>query len=243
MSPPLVIDLEAASIHVEVIAGSPDAPMTFLTFDDSGGRRRGLLREFHGSLADLAPMLEGLSSRGAGVFVTVHQTDGRGRKAGNIQRIRAVFLDFDLKKGATLPAIDWLLEPSLVIESGRGLHAYWILDTPIPADAVVFAGAQSALARAYRGDPKVKDLPRVMRLAGFPHQKDPKEPRPVRIRQRSGAVYALKTILAAHPLPEASPPSLALVRGHSTSTPLPGLSSDAQALVESVNSSRRVNSS
>ena len=62
--------------------------------------------------------------RGAGVFITINETDGTGRRGENMTRYRAAFVDLD---GAPLPT-SWPLEPSFVIESSAGkYHCYWLL--------------------------------------------------------------------------------------------------------------------
>ena len=141
--------------------------LTFQTFDDTPANRRELARVVHGDFAGVADALACLQQRRAGIFVTVNATDGRGRQAHNIERVRAVFVDLD---GAPLaPALKAGLEPHIVVESSPGrFHAYWLTDN-CPLDQ--FGRVQRALARRFNGDPSVHDLPRVMRLPGFRHFK------------------------------------------------------------------------
>jgi len=140
---------------------------TFQTFDDTQAKRRELARITHGALDDVAAELDNLQQQRAGVFVTVAATDGKGRQAHNIKRVRAVFVDLD---GAPLkPVLEAGLAPHIVCESSRGrFHAYWLTDD-CPLDQ--FERVQRALARRFGGDPSVHDLPRVMRLPGFRHFK------------------------------------------------------------------------
>jgi len=70
----------------------------FQTFDDSAGKDARLARTLHGTLEERFRELEGLNKRGAGVFVTVNEVDGKARTAENIVRVRAVFADFDPPK-------------------------------------------------------------------------------------------------------------------------------------------------
>jgi len=141
---------------------------TFQTFDDEKDgdhQDRSLARVLHGPLDEVADRLTRINRGGGGVFVTINETDLKGRTADNIRRVRALFVDLD---GAPLPE-SWSLAPHLVIESSPGRwHAYWITDgCPLEKFSVV----QEALAAKYRGDASVKDLPRVMRLPGFWHMK------------------------------------------------------------------------
>jgi len=54
-----------------------------------------LLHVLHGSLARLFDELIALNQQGAGIYVTVNETDGIGRKAENITRVRAIWQDDD----------------------------------------------------------------------------------------------------------------------------------------------------
>ena len=143
------------------------ANWTFQTFDDSKRKDRTLARIFHGSLDTHAHALAELNARGAGIFVTVAETDGRGRKEANIKRIRAVFVDLD---GSPLePVLSGSLLPHITVESSpQRFHAYWLV-SDCPLDQ--FKPIQKALATRFKGDKAVHDLPRVMRLPGFWHCK------------------------------------------------------------------------
>ena len=68
---------------------------------------------------------------GVGVFVTIDETDLKGRRTENIVRPRALFVDADSKEqvercvkavsacGVTL---------SMAVKSGRGMHFYFLAD-------------------------------------------------------------------------------------------------------------------
>ena len=117
----------------------------------------------HGSLYEVGSRLVYDNLDGFGVFITVNATDGKRRKGYNISRIRALFVDCD----EVIPE-SWHLEPSIVVHTRRGPHAYWLV-----SDCALdqFGPAQSRLAKHYGSDPVVKDLPRVMRVPGFWHSK------------------------------------------------------------------------
>ena len=142
---------------------------TFQTFcDDAKCKHRNLTRLFHGTIDQHFTALEKLNARGAGIFATINRTDGKGRKRENIVGIRAVFVDLD---GAPLaPVIQWTLPPNIVVESSPDrYHAYWLVDHAVTLTE--FTGLQKKLAKLFGGDPKVHDLPRVLRLPGFIHRK------------------------------------------------------------------------
>lgn len=147
---------------------APDGALTFSTFTDGKRPKRDLLaRIMHGSYSRHRGPLAKLNADGAGCFVMVNRGDYKGRKAGNVLAVRAVFLDLD---GAPLaPVLGAPIMPAIVCESSPGKHhAYWpVADMPLTD----FKPAQRALAANYGGDPTVCDLPRVMRVPGYLHAK------------------------------------------------------------------------
>ena len=145
----------------------PNGKFTFQTFDDDQDRRdKSLARQLNGTLPEHFDQLRSLQEKGAGIFVTINQTDLKGRKAKNVVAVRAIFVDLD---GAPIePVLEHNCEPHIIVESSEGRwHAYWrsILNKED------FTPTQKALIKAFDGDKSVIDLPRVMRLPGFYHQK------------------------------------------------------------------------
>lgn len=120
------------------------------------------------TLADLADALYSRANMaGVGVFFTVNvlAPDAPRRLAEHIERVAAVFLDLD---GAPMPA-SFPLPPTAIVESSSGrYHVYWAVDG-VPLEE--FRPIQQTLANLYGADPKVSDLPRVMRLPGYYHSK------------------------------------------------------------------------
>jgi hypothetical protein len=140
----------------------------FRTFDDNIDRYDpDLTKTFRGSLARHAGTLQRLNERGAGVFVTVNETDGKGRTAEHIIRVRTVFVDLD---GVPLaPVMSGYSPPHIIVEtSPERWHCYWRVDGMALGD---FTPVQLALIRRFNSDPIIHDLPRVMRLPGFVHAK------------------------------------------------------------------------
>lgn len=167
-------DLEQARRFVECLTGSADTPVTFQTFPDgpdtTDSERRTLTRIMHGTVADNASELTRLNELGAGVFMVVNETDLKGRKAENVTRVRALFVDFDHTDARPLELVNALRpEPHLIVESSAGrAHAYWRVSD---CELSKFKAIQEQLATKLGGDIKVKDLPRVMRVPGFWHKK------------------------------------------------------------------------
>lgn len=127
----------------------------------------------HGSIDELASQLIAANQAGAGVFVMVNAGDQRGRKAENVVRVRAHFVDLD--KPGIDPLFTAEVPPHIVVESSAGKwHAYWLAEAGASLDE--FSALQQALAKRFEGDELVKDIARLMRLPGFYHQKGSGEP-------------------------------------------------------------------
>jgi len=159
-------DLKIAQLFLDTL--DTNGKFTFQTFDDNQDRKDSrLARTFSGTLEEHAAVLSELQQKGAGVFVTVNETDLAGRKKENIERVRAIFADLD---GSPIePVLEHPCEPHLVIESSKGrYHAYWLCHD---VNFEEFTHLQKQLARTFESDPSVHDLPRVMRCPGFFHQK------------------------------------------------------------------------
>lgn len=161
------IQIEQAYKFLSILDQTSDKLFTFQTFDDNQKRKsKGLARILHGSLQEHESELRELSAQGAGIFVTINQTDLKGRAAKNVIKVRSAFLDLD---GAPLdPVLAFRLPPSMIIESSLNRwHAYWLINMQTDQ----FTQIQKDLATAFNSDPSICDLSRVMRLPGFPHQK------------------------------------------------------------------------
>ena len=84
-----------------------------------------------------------------------------------------MFIDLD---GTPLPD-KFDLKPNFILStSPEKYHCYWLVnDMPLES----FTLYQQALAAKFNSDPVVKDLPRVMRVAGFYHNKS--KPYPIKV--------------------------------------------------------------
>lgn len=173
-------DRAAAEQFIRIIAG--DTPVTFQTFDDrerkdSAGRNlpkdRKLSRILHGNLTEHYEVLVQLNKQGAGVFMMINEGDGKGRETSNVTRARAIFVDLDEDGEAKLQTILALLgdaRPHIVVQtSTERYHVYWIIEGNITLND--FKPLQEIFIQRFGGDPCVHDLPRVMRIPGFYHQK------------------------------------------------------------------------
>ena len=189
-------NLVEALRHLRALDAIPNAQFTFQTFLDQKNTdveaKRTVTRVLHGTLEQHAKELTRLNRLGAGIYVTINETDGRGRTAENVVSIRAVFADKDDGPFTTLP-----IEPSLVIASKNGDHAYWSMEPNLTPEW--FTCAQKSIAHHLATDKVVHDPSRVMRLAGFFHMKDPQDPFLVKIKAQSKAKYTMRDICDAFP--------------------------------------------
>ncbi len=154
-------DLREAERFLSILDPEAEA-FCFRTFAEAG---KGIGKKYSGALDQVADALATDNAKGYGIFVVVNEG---GQKAAEIQRVRAVFADFDPPSTAPMPE-RFALEPHLVIESSPGKHhCYWLVDGLPPAE---FKAAQQAIIACCGSDPQPCDLPRVMRLPGFFHRK------------------------------------------------------------------------
>jgi len=165
---------------------------TVQTFDDRGVNKS-LARIIHFDKVNLGMMktLEHLNSKGAGIYMCINETDGKGRKASNVIKVRSCYADLD---GSPVEkAMEY--RPSMVVESSPGkYHCYWFTqDVPLQA----FSEVQKNIIRALGSDHAVHDLPRVLRVPGYFHKK--KEPFLTRIVSYTGDMFKFRDLVAFFP--------------------------------------------
>ena len=187
------VDLEAAVAFLKLLDANDR--YTFQTFEDKKPpMQRDLAKIVHSPKA--ADRLKTLHRLGAGIYITVNETDLRGRTVENIKRVRAVFQEDDGGFDGQFP-----LKPSFVVQSSPGhFHRYWLIDSDWPADEQGRADFSSVMGRmieSYGSDPNAKDITRVLRVPGFLHRKA--DPFMVRIVEATGHRYSRADIIAAFP--------------------------------------------
>jgi hypothetical protein len=191
-------DRSAAELYIETLTGCSGTPVTFQTFVDGKGHSGRLL---YGTLDEHWDRLVELNNGGHGIFMMVNEGDQLGRKAENVLTLRALFTDDDGKAATATfeKSEEGALRgpsPSMTVQSKAGEHNYFLLLEGEPLEE--FTPAQKKLARYFDTDPAVHDLPRVMRVPGFFHMKDPQEPFLVKIVQTSDRKYRINEIVAAY---------------------------------------------
>jgi len=183
-------DIEQAKRFLTLLDETAEQ-FTFQTFDDKPSKNPALARWMHGDIDALFNELVNYNKLGAGVFVMVQGGDGSGRNIKAVNKIRCVFNENDRGVPKKQP-----LEPQIVVESSPGKAHYYFLTDGLELDD--FKPIQGRLIADYGSDPQAHDLPRVMRLPGFYHNK--REPHFVSIVHESGGQpYTKEQIFAAFP--------------------------------------------
>jgi len=154
------------------------------------------------------------------VFCAVGMTTKRlgPRQRANAQQVAAIagfWLDLDIgdaagalpNRTAALSFANRHLRPTITVDSGHGVHAWYLLDdgpwyfttrdqqteAASLARRFVTLHQQSAATRGWRLD-SVGDLARLMRLPGTLNAKEPDRPRPVTTIEHQGPRHALAAI-------------------------------------------------
>lgn len=216
------IDLDQAVPFLEALSMQPgglETPFTWQTFDDNKGRKlKALVSVKHGALQHRLPDLEALQAKGAGCFVTVNQTDLKGRKQNNIVAARAIWADLDDKDRAPGVEVDLqslALPPTMIVKSGHGMHLYWMLATPthdLGRAKALLDSVQHHL-RDWGCDANATDIGRVLRLPGSWNMKPGGDPVMARLLAPPNLqlVYDLDDLEAVFPLPETNQPAMPAV--------------------------------
>ena len=138
---------------------------------------------FAETLDDVIKLVEKFKSEKQNVYVALGSFDGYSRKADNCLYYRSFFIDLDVSeekaamgrgyvdKQAAMVALDEFLEatdlpPPVRIDSGTGIHAYWLLEDEIPiAEYLPYAEKfkQFCLARIHADPAVMADASRIMR--------------------------------------------------------------------------------
>ena len=116
------------------------------------------------------------------VFVGIQLRDKESGKDSDIRYLSTFWADIDAKdfdgnKNLALQSLDnFSLRPSMVIDSGNGYHAYWILNDPIDLKKDSVRAEITKLSRLIHYVVKADstyNLSRILRMAGTPNIKNP----------------------------------------------------------------------
>lgn len=150
-------------------------------------RRLGLPRYLRGGKKDLLPA--------AFLWIDLDLSHGKH----NAKNLPDLGQALELLSAANLP------EPSLTVDSGGGLHCYWLLDAAVPPEEI--DRACKALQSNVRALARVRNLhvdqtgnaDRVLRVPGTWNRKNPAEPRPVLLLDAPGTRYPLPQLVPSAP--------------------------------------------
>lgn len=152
------------------------------------------------------PKIEYAKEKGYGVYFMVNTAGDVKNKKGNLRHeanitcANACFIDFDTgTKQEQLELIESLdLQPSAIVESGRGFHVYWFLHTD---NLKLWRRIQTSLAEKYGGDTACNDPARLLRLPGSWHTKG--EPMLVTLHSINDNRYTIEELeIFCPPAPE-----------------------------------------
>ena len=155
------------------------------------------INKFAETLDDLVVEVEKFKNRQQNVYVALGSFDGFSRKAEHCIFYRSFFIDLDVgqekadqgkgyaTKEEALSALDKFLEqtelpPPVRLDSGTGIHAYWLLDEEVPIEEYLpYAEKFKAycLERIYADPAVMADASRIMRCPeSLNYKTDPPSP-------------------------------------------------------------------
>lgn len=125
--------------------------------------------------------LERDNRRGANVFFGVNPRSGAGGSKKHVVHCRALWADLDDARPGDQSRWQSLPQPTLIVDSGRGVHLYWKLATPY---SLASTRDRERLEQLLKGiytelnADSVQDVARLLRLPGFDNVKDWRNGRP-----------------------------------------------------------------
>lgn len=191
-----MINLVAIKAFVSALTGSADTVVDWRAIHDVNKGDPAI--PLRGTADQVAGDLDRLNGQGFGIFAVVNQTNGQGVEAVNVVGIRANFVDYDQPDpnwSQWKATGQWELPPTFtVIGAIPGkFHAYWV-EAPWADNAGRFETLQRKLITVWSSDRKIVDTPRVMRVPGTAHLKDPTKPVMVQMLPGSGLTYTVEQL-------------------------------------------------
>lgn len=176
---------EHAAAWVAALTGSVETVLDWRAIHDTDKGVEAWTRR--GALPVVWEELCRWNGMGRGIFAMINVTDGLGREAQNVISLRAQFIDID--DGDThakhARAQSWTLKPHMTVRSSpTKYHDYWLVKPY--NDHALYNSIQQRLITLFESDPPIWDVPRVMRVPGFLHMKNPAAPTLVTVEAGSG---------------------------------------------------------
>lgn len=192
-------DFTEARNFIAALTGSASSQVTFQVFFDPKPpipQRPDLAATWTNTLDNSIEFISDRQNCFCGVYVCINETDGVGREACNIKKLRTFLVDFD---GQAEP--QWAIQPHLIQKRDETHgHAFWFIDAG-DLEVGEWTIIQKQLALFYGSDNQVIDPSRVIRLPGLNHYKDPQNPKVYSIAQLNNfGHYTPDQIKGAHKL-------------------------------------------
>ena len=201
-NPPPQLDAAMALQHLELL-GKDEASSFLGAYKPNGSRKD--LEPWTGPFSELETA-QRKNQEGRGLYLGIN--NGSGLKDADIHECIAFWSEDD-KRTKDEQLERWLArmpEPTFIVETSKSLHIYLVLKQPIAPS--VWRPNQRQLIDFMDGDPAVKSLSRVLRLAGSWYvNKDNELTRLVTLRNVTGKRYDLEEIVSCLPEVEPKPQS------------------------------------
>lgn len=181
-----------------------------------------------GDIVSVHRFVEQHSSDNIYLGISTRKDDSSGG-LHNCSTVRALWADIDFKdfpspEAAKLQLDAFPMRPSVVVNSGGGLHVYWLLKHAVhlhPENAEVVRDTLRRIAQAVGGDMSSAEPARILRLTGTPNMKY--EHRPiVAVQDQSEARYDLHEFFSLPEIPEPEPPPAVKPNGRDQTGTTPG---------------------
>ena len=163
--------------------------------------------------------------KGDHAFFSANPRKREGGTNEDVALARCLFLDLDKvpseEEALEIIAEGGLPDPSVLLSSGGGFHAYWRLEEPMRDLDYWRTSTHSLLAAIGRADPKCKDPARILRLPGFINPKPERDGAVAHIARASGTRHRLTDLLEGllhRPAPSKPMPSPARERSLSSAS-------------------------
>lgn len=144
--------------------------------------------------------LEKFNKVGYGIFWTPNDFNG-DRKVENLTKINFWIADIDdgTKEEQMARIQSLMLKPSTIVETKKGYHCYWKAE-----DATLdnYRDIELGLIKKLNADKHCKDPSRLLRVPGYYHMKDIKNPFMVKVIYSDERSFSEKQMLFCYKLPE-----------------------------------------
>lgn len=163
------------------------------------------------SRSDLAERIEKFTQQHKNTYFATGAFNKKSRTAEAVKSKKAFYLDLDCgpgkefadKKDAMRKFVAFckaanILTPSIIVDSGNGIHIYWVLDKPVtPTQWLPIAEAlkNACEEHSFQADGSVTaDSARILRAPESVNYKDIKHPKPCVVFKDSGKEYTYEEI-------------------------------------------------